>query len=194
MTRKGKLIAAATVVAVAALLIAGTSYARSPAEQGEAVAGWECGDVAAVDIHSTMWASLAEGLGVTTDQLDKALAQGRSPEELAKEKGISPEQLAEKMVAATKAAVDKQVTTGALSREQADSLLNTAREHMRPEHVASMFGMTGAIHGRLSADGAMASMHESMEGVGDPSGESCHEGEFSNGMMGPEPSMMGQRF
>lgn len=201
MTRRRKLALAAALVAVAALLLAGTSYARSLASQepreANPLAG--CGDAAMGDMHSTMRASLAQSLGLTPEQLDKALAEGKSLEKLASEKGIDKEKLAEKMLAAMKAALDQQVAQGKLSSEQAKAMLEAAKSHMTPEHIASMGNMTGSMHGGTGVGQDMDSMHESMHGSDETSGGSCHGDESGGSMMGggmrnPGRSMMGQQF
>ncbi len=201
MIRKRKLVLAAALVAVAALVLAGTSYARSLASQeprvADLVAG--CGDVATGDMHSTMWASLAQSLGLTPEQLDRALAEGKSLESLAGEKGISNEKLAEKMLAAMKAALDQQVAQGKLSSEQAKALLDGAKSHMTPEHIVSMGSTAGSMHGGTGAWQDMDAMHQSMHGSDEAFGAPCHGDETGGSMMGggtgsPGRSMMGQQF
>jgi parvulin-like peptidyl-prolyl isomerase len=170
------------VVALAAVLVAGTSYARtlvSPDDEvGQAVG---CGGGAAMgDMHSTMWSSLAKALDVTTDQLDKAVAEGKSLPDFALEKGINSEQLSKKMLEAMKGALDEQVASGAISREQADAMIASAGSHMTPEHLSSMGNVGGQMHGGVD----MGSMHSSMHGSGTGSGTQRSIPSSMKGMMG----------
>ena len=187
MTRMRKLTIAVVVVAAVALLVAGTSYARSapsPNKQVDSIAG--CDDAIVADLHSTMWSSLAGGLGMTTEQLNRAVAEGKTPDDLAREKGIDRAQLSDRMFAAAKAALQDEVKNGALSGQQAESLLESAKSHMGPEHVAAMVGETGSTFGKLGADGVMLSMHEgtqeAMDAM-DESGHSCDETQAGGEMM-----------
>ncbi len=192
MTTRRRFGIAIAVVSTAILLMVGTSYARSiyASEPPAAAPAAGCGGDAAGGMHSAMWGALAGSLGLTTDELDQALADGKTLEALAAEKGINKEQLAEKMYAAMKDAVDQQVAAGSISREQADRMLESAKGHMTPEHVASMGNMTGSMQGGHGA--SMGSMHRSMHGEDEATEGSCHGDENEGSMMSGGMSMMGQ--
>ena len=200
MTRRIKVTVALAAVAVAAILLAGTSYAMGlygHAGQLPAQASG-CGGVAMDDMHSTMWNSLASGLGLTSEELTEALSGGQTLLEIANEKGIDEEQLAARMLDAMKAAFDQQVTGGSLTPEQAEAMLETAREHMTPDHVASMAGASGPMSGPSHMGGwaggiDMDAMHDSMHGTGEPAGGSCH-GDQPGGTNDPGPNMMSRVF
>ncbi len=202
--RRRKLALVITVVAAAGLLLAGTAYARSLSVQNQdEAANQGCGGGDMGDMHSTMWPSLAKSLGLTTDQLDNELAGGKSLEKIAAEKGISSDKLAEQMLAAMKVALDQQVAQGKLTSEREEAILDGAKKHMTPEHIASMGSMTGSMHGGTGAGSSMDSMHSSMHGAGSEpgagiasdgscGGDGTGTGTTSGGMMSPGGSMMGQ--
>jgi hypothetical protein len=177
--RRRKLAVVAIVVAMASLLMVGTSYARSLSAQGpdEAAPTVGCGGAVMGDIHTTMWNSLAQALGFSTEQLDKAIAGGKSLEQLAAEKGLSKEQLLEKTLAGMQAAVDQQVAKGTLSKEQANSIMDGVKKHMTLDHVASMGGTSGPMHG----NGGMGSMHGATPGADNTTGGSCHGNDSTDG-------------
>ncbi len=191
MLRRRKVALVIAVVAVAGLLLAGTAYARSLSVAGpDQAANQGCGGADMGEMHSIMWPSLAKSLGLTTDQLDKELAGGKSLEQIAAEKGISSDKLAEQMLAAMKTALGQQVAQGKLTDQQEQTILDAAKKHMTPEHIAAM----GSMNGGMGAGSGMDSMHNSMHGAdsgtGTTSGGSCHGddaggGATSGGMMSP---------
>ncbi|MHB1159954.1 MAG: hypothetical protein ACYC66_02465 [Chloroflexota bacterium] len=71
MTRRRKLALAAALVAISALLLVGTSYAGSLVSQEpkEADPAAGCGNAAMGNMHSTMWASLAQSLGLAPEHI-----------------------------------------------------------------------------------------------------------------------------
>ena len=198
MLRRRKVALVIAVVAVAGLLLAGTAYARSLSTQNQDQAdGQGCGGADMGEMHSTMWPSLAKSLGLTTDQLDKELAGGKSLEKIAAEKGISTDALAKQMLDAMKTALGEQVAQGKLTGEQEKAILDAAQKHMTPEHIAAM----GSMNGGMGAGSGMGSMHNSMHdadsGAGRTSGGSCHgddagSGTTGGGMMSPGGSVLGQ--
>ena len=65
----------------------------------------------------------AEALGITTDELDKALAEGKSPAQIAQDKGISQTDFQTKLADALDKALQQAVKDGKLTQAQADALL-----------------------------------------------------------------------
>lgn len=68
-------------------------------------------------------AILATALGMTTDELDAALAEGQTLSELMEEKGLDAATLQANAQAAYEAAVQQAVTDGVITQAQADEIL-----------------------------------------------------------------------
>ena len=76
-------------------------------------------------VHNTVWGGLAETLGLTQDELNAELASGKTLAQIAEAKGVSQDELAAALETSAKAGLDKAVTDGVLTQEQADGMLNT---------------------------------------------------------------------
>lgn len=75
-------------------------------------------------MHEYMQAALAEGLGVSVEDLKTARADGKTMWQFASEKGLSLEEFQQIMQTARQKAIEKMVEDGLLTREQADWMLN----------------------------------------------------------------------
>jgi hypothetical protein len=75
-------------------------------------------------MHNQELSAAAGALGMTADDLTKALADGRGVADLAKEKGVELTAVTGAMEAARKAAFDQLVTAGTMTREQADQMID----------------------------------------------------------------------
>lgn len=73
-------------------------------------------------VHDQVWTAIAKELGLTYDQLQTEL-RAKTLAQLAEDKGIKLERLQEVAQAAWKAAINKLVEDGKLTREQADWMI-----------------------------------------------------------------------
>lgn len=76
-------------------------------------------------MHNIVWGGLAETLGLTQDELNAELASGKTLTQIAEAKGVSQDELAAALETSAKAGLDKAVTDGVLTQEQANGMLNT---------------------------------------------------------------------
>ena len=67
-----------------------------------------------------MHAALAEKLGITEDELESQIAEGKTFWQIAEEKGLTSEETTAIMQAARDAALTQMVADGTLTQEQAD--------------------------------------------------------------------------
>jgi hypothetical protein len=77
-------------------------------------------------MHDAMFNALAEGLGLSRAELDKRVAAGETPYQIALSLGFSQSDFVNLMTDARSAALDDAVASGALTQEQA----NWMRSHM----------------------------------------------------------------
>ena len=75
-------------------------------------------------MHNFVWGGLAETLGLTQDELNAELANGKTLAQIAEAKGVTQEQLAAALETSAKAGLDKAVADGVLTQEQADQMLS----------------------------------------------------------------------
>ena len=73
----------------------------------------------------------AGALGMTVEELRAALRDGQNLAEVAASKGVDPEKVVGAVVAATRTRMEEKVSSGALTREQADRLLSELTERTR---------------------------------------------------------------
>jgi len=146
------------VVAVAAALGLGVNqaFAQGPTPTPQSfwghgpMMGWGWPGMA--EWHNAMQEALAKVLGLSVDQLYAQLRAGKSVYQIAQEKGISPEQFQKDLLAAHKAILDKAVSDGKLTREQADWM----QSHMGTCLSGNGYGMMGGAgygYGMMSGAG-----------------------------------------
>lgn len=75
-------------------------------------------------MHTQELNAAAGALGMTADDLTKALADGRGVADLAKEKGVELTAVTGAMEAASKTTFDQLVAAGTMTREQADQMID----------------------------------------------------------------------
>jgi hypothetical protein len=88
---------------------------------------------------------LASALGMTVDELEAAFDEGQSLVDLMVEKGLNSEELQAAIQTGYEAAVQRAVTEGAITQEQADQILS---EDALPWFDFGMPGGPGLRHGR----------------------------------------------
>ena len=74
-------------------------------------------------MHTQVWASLAETLGLTPDELSAQLAAGQTLAQIAEAQGVSQEQLATAHQTAATRALQQAVADGVLTQAQADQMI-----------------------------------------------------------------------
>lgn len=93
-------------------------------------------------MHTVVWASLAETLGLTPDELSTRFTAGQTLAQIAEAQGVSQEELTTALQAAMTEGLQQAVAEGALTQAQADQMTAwmTARG-------ATMFAHMGAMGG-----------------------------------------------
>ena len=106
-------------------------------------------------MHDTVWAALADQLGMTTEELTAQVESGKTLAQIAEEKGVAVKDLANTMESAMKAGLEQAVNDGALTQEQADLML----QHMDGQFewmITNMgAGMMGSGSGMMGPGGMM---------------------------------------
>jgi len=92
----------------------------------------------------SQWQSLAEQLGMTTDELAAELEAGKTITELAEEKGVD---LQAAQVEAMKEQIQQAVEDGKLTQEQADWMLQGLEQGFMPDGRGFGFGGRGGCFG-----------------------------------------------
>ncbi|MBM4423252.1 MAG: hypothetical protein FJ030_07645 [Chloroflexi bacterium] len=75
-------------------------------------------------MHEAMFNALAEGLGLSREELDKRVAAGETPYQIATSLGFSQTEFAAIMTEARTAAINEAAAAGTLTQEQADWMLS----------------------------------------------------------------------
>ncbi|MBL8095272.1 MAG: hypothetical protein JNL73_13975 [Anaerolineales bacterium] len=93
-------------------------------------------------MHTLVWASLAETLGLTPDELSAQLAAGQTLAQIAEAQGVSQEQITTTLQAAMTEGLQQAVADGALTQAQADQMTAwmTARGAPIFAHMGAMGG------------------------------------------------------
>jgi hypothetical protein len=73
-------------------------------------------------MHEYMLAALAEGLGITTEELQTRIEQGETPYQVAQSSGLSDEQITALFDKAHDDALQAAIEAGAVTQEQADRM------------------------------------------------------------------------
>jgi hypothetical protein len=133
MNKYVKLVGIVAVVAALALVSATAAFAQTPTPpagsqpvMGRGFGGRGPGagsGFLAVD-QDAMHAAIAEALGISVEELDAALAEGKTLYILAQELGVDFADVQAAMQAAHEAALAQAVADGLISQEQADWILS----------------------------------------------------------------------
>ena len=99
-------------------------------------------------MHTQVWASLAETLGLTPDELSAQLTAGQTLAQIAEAQGISQEQLTTAHQAAATEALKQAVADGVLTQAQADQMIArmSANGATMFAHMGAMGGARGPMH------------------------------------------------
>ncbi len=126
MNKYLKIVGVVAVVAVIALVGAAVAFAQTPPDGAGPWNGWGHGNgmgLRAAD-EEVMHAKIAEALGITVDEFEAALAEGKTPYILAQELGVDFAEVRAAMQAAHAEALAQAVADGKITQEQADWMLS----------------------------------------------------------------------
>lgn len=192
MKRQYKLIIAALgVVAILIAAIATTALAAQKANAPGAAApteadyqAWGC------PVANGDYQAVAALLGMTTQEIEAQLEQGKSLAEIAASKGVSEDQLVAVIIDPMKQFMQQQVTGGYWTQAQMDSHLKQAEQHIR--QLVNATG-NGAGYGGCGGYGGVNGMMGGWGANGTASGAAANNsGSFQRGgMMGGSGGMMG---
>ena len=94
------------------------------------------------DSEASLIGMAADKLGMTVDELQTQLKDGKTVAELAKEKGVDLQTIVDAFVAARQEALSQAVTDGKITQEQADQMLENMRD-MIEDHLNGEMPMFG---------------------------------------------------
>lgn len=158
--KKFLLIGAIAAMVVAAAAFAGVVYvnAQSPTPGVPGLSGGRGfmmggGQPMAEYMH----AALAEKLGLTEQEFEDQLAQGKTAWQIAEEKGITQEEFTTLMTDARNTALDQMVAAGVITQTQADwmkqhagTMMGSGRGYGAGQGGCPMFGGNGTTPGAQS--------------------------------------------
>lgn len=112
-------------------------------------------------MHTFVWNALAEKLGLSSDELTAAVNSGKTLAQVAEEKGVSRADLVAVLETAHKDSLAQAVTDGALTQDQADTMLAqmAGRYDWMLDNLGSGYGMMngrGGAGGMMGAQGGQA--------------------------------------
>lgn len=143
MNKFVKLVGIAALVGIVALATASVALAQGgtpPAPFGFGRGGMMGGYGGWMyQYRDLMHEPIAEALGLSLDELNAALAAGKTPWLIAQEKGIDTATLQAAMQAGHAAALKQAVADGKLTQEQADAML-AHQAQMQAWHAANGYG------------------------------------------------------
>lgn len=98
-------------------------------------------------MHEMVWKGLADALGMTPDELNAELANGKTIAQIAGSKGIQKEQLAAALQTSVKAGLEKAVADRVITQKEADQML----EHMGGNYIWMLDHMSFRVPGDASS-------------------------------------------
>lgn len=156
--KKGLLIGALVGIVVSALVLAGFAYAQTPTpvpqfpfgqgmmggrQRGGMMGGYGS-DGQYGPMHEYMEKAFAEALGISQDDLEAALANGKTMWQVAQGKGLTLDQFQKAMLDARTNAFKQMVADGVLTQAQADWMLS---------RMQNMGGLGGGVGGQGGCPG-----------------------------------------
>ncbi|MFZ5827530.1 MAG: hypothetical protein ACOY94_24775 [Bacillota bacterium] len=102
-------------------------------------------------MHEQMMGEVAALFDMTAEELNAAMAEGKSLAQLAEEKNVAPGEIQSLMTRGMKAFVDQAVEAGTITREQANQMFQHHQQHsascVSGDHNAMMNSMHGMMGG-----------------------------------------------
>lgn len=99
-------------------------------------------------MHEQAMGEVAGLLNMTIDELNAAMAEGKTLAELADEQKVAPGQLQSVMTRNMKTFLDSAVKDGTLTREQANQMFQLHQQHST-DCISGQSGMMGGMHGMM---------------------------------------------
>ena len=125
-------------------------------------------------MHTLVWEAVANALGITTDELNAELTNGKSLADLAEEKGLDRAALVTELESAHEAGLSQAVADGVLTQDQANAMLAQMEgryEWMLDNMTSGSYGY-GMMRGRGGMMGRFFGRSSSSGGQFGPGG--CH--------------------
>ena len=135
MARKWIVVGVALLALVALLVTGGIAMAQSPSSATPPATKAGCGPMRGgygmgMRGDASMFATVADLLGVTPQELAAEVQAGKTPLQVAQEHGKTAQDIVDALLAARAEWLQGAVTAGRLTQEQADQRLATMREKM----------------------------------------------------------------
>lgn len=181
MNNKTKLVGISLLVVLAVLALgAGIAFAQDPTPDPDYGPGWMRGGrggmmggyaqdedgwewmdamhqwmTASGGMHTFVWDTLAENLGLSVDELYAEVNNGRTIAQIAEDKGLSRADLVAALESAHEDGLAQAVTDGVLTQEQAEDLLvqMAGRYEWMLDHMGAGYGMMGRFYGQQGGNG-----------------------------------------
>jgi hypothetical protein len=150
MNKYLKFASLVAVVVVVALASASAVFAQGPTppRDGTNGRGPLAGNGVLAEYADLMHAPVAKALGLTLDEFDAALADGKTPLLLAQEKGVDVAVVLDALQAGREAALKQAVADGVITQEQADWIAGHAMGAGRAGSMGrSMMGRGSRVGG-----------------------------------------------
>jgi len=158
MSKTWKIITIVAIVAVAIGIagVVGVAYAQTAARQASFAGGYGVRRGAAMGtrlagndgaygpLHDDMIAALAQGLGMSTEDLQARLAKGETVASIAQEKGLTLDQFRTLWQEARQKAINAAVAAGTITQQQADRMLQQTGR-IGPNGNCPTWGRNGAL-------------------------------------------------
>lgn len=148
----------AVLAAVVIFMGATSAFAQGPANSVAPAAGNQAhghmnagSGLIAID-ESVMHAAIADALGISLDELEAALATGKTPATLALDLGIDFAEVRSAMDAVHEAAISQAVADGLITQDQADWMLSHRGGQNGQQGGGARGGVSG--HGGQARQGA----------------------------------------
>lgn len=110
---------------------AGYTCPMTGEEMGRGGAGMGMGMGRGMQFSDSTHSTIADALGMTTEELQTARSEGKTVAELANEKGVSVDELVTKLIEARKANLEQLKEEGKITQEQMDQMLTNMEDRMK---------------------------------------------------------------
>lgn len=144
----GLLLASVLLVSIGSVIQVSADPGTQPGFGGQG--GWNRSSQGTLPgdgwMHDEMIAALANELDMTVEELEKAIASGNTPAQIASEKGMTVVEFREMILRVRNEAIDLAVKNGTLSQEQADWLKTRGN---RGQQMAGRSDRDGWLHNEM---------------------------------------------
>lgn len=144
----GLLLASVLVVSIGSVMYVSADPGTPPGFGGQG--GWSRNSQGALPgdgwMHDEMVTAMADELGMTVEELEKEIASGNTPAQIASEKGMTVVEFREMIIRVREEAIDLAVKNGTLTQEQADWLKTRGN---RGQQMADRSDRDGWLHNEM---------------------------------------------